>query len=253
MDPRRRGSRTAAGLKRTGWRVPTAALERRNQHAHRRWHVRRRRFLGGGAFAQARRARGHRRIYEQLGGRGRKRRLHLGARLGRRARRLRPHRHSLLFGQFRQGVLRARVHALSRRIPPRPHAQPGRAVQPRDQVFRLSALCRGIGRGQAGHRPLRPHRRGKRRIHASARRRRKQGSDLFPLPDRPGGALHGHVPRGRADQAGDSRHRPRGGAARVGKEGFHRRVLHRRAQFQEVPLRLPARAAGQRWSRPRAR
>ena len=149
MDPRRRGSRTAAGLKRTGWRVPTAALERRNQHAHRRWHVRRRRFLGGGAFAQARRARGHRRIYEQLGGRGRKRRLHLGARLGRRARRLRPHRHSLLFGQFRQGVLRARVHALSRRIPPRPHAQPGRAVQPRDaaldcprdQVFRLSALC----------------------------------------------------------------------------------------------------------------
>ena len=50
---------------------------------------------------------------------------------------------------------------------------------------RLSALCRGAGRGQAGHWPLRPHRRGEWRIRAVARRGRKQGSDLFSLSDRP--------------------------------------------------------------------
>ena len=35
--------------------------------------------------------------------------MHVRARLGRRARRLRPHRHPLLFGQLRQRILRARV------------------------------------------------------------------------------------------------------------------------------------------------
>ena len=56
--------------------------------------------------------------------------------------------------RFRQGVPGA-CSPLSTRIPPRPHAQPGRALQPQIN-FRLSALCRGVRRGQAWPRPTSP-------------------------------------------------------------------------------------------------
>jgi tRNA-specific 2-thiouridylase len=111
------------------------------------------------------------------------------------ARRRRATRHPAAHGQLRDRILGPRLRAFSGRVPRAAHAEPGRALQQRDQVPRLPGPCARPRRGldRTGH-------------YARSRARppaagcgfapMRQGPDLFPAPARPGAARPHAVPAG---------------------------------------------------------
>ena len=146
--------------------------------------------------------------------------------------------------QFRQGVQGAGLLRIPRRIRRRPHAEPGRAVQRRDQVRLFPRSCHGAGGRAHRHRPLRSGAtlggRGGGDVSAFEGRGRHEGSELFPLPARPGAAFALDVSAGAALQARGAQNRARPGAAGGGEEGFDRDLFHRRAAVSRIPAALSA-------------
>ncbi len=126
----------------------------------------------------------------------------------------------------------------------RPHAEPRRPVQCRDQVQGVSRPRDQAGRRPHRHRTLRAGPRARRQVRAAARRRSEQGPELLPAPAEPGAARAHAVPDRRPDQAPGARDRTRDRLAECRKARLHRHLLHRRAAVPRVPQPLPADAAG---------
>ena len=139
---------------------PSRAFARQQPH-HRR-HVRRRRFVGGRAAAQAARPSRVRAVHEKLGRRRWRALLHRQARPGRRNQGVREDRHRTAHGQLRCRVLGRRVQRLPPGVRGRTHAESGRALQPGNQVQAVRPLRRSARRGSNRHRALRPHRHARR-------------------------------------------------------------------------------------------
>ena len=153
---------------------------------------------------------------------------------------LRGARHSDPLPRLLEGVLGRGVPPFPRRIRRRPHAQPGRAVQPRDQVQVFPRRGAGTGGGCHRHRPLRPRRPRRTRFPPAARGGPEQGPELLPAPAGPGPAGGHPFPAGWPAQERDPPDR-RGTRPAHGREkGFHRHLLHRRARFPQLPGAVPA-------------
>ena len=134
----------------------------------------------------------------------------------------------------------ARVRRVPARVLGRPHAQPGRAVQCRDQVQGVPRPCAAAGRDAHRDRPLRARAPSRGRPAASCCAALDPGKDqsyflhrldqqqlsraLFPL----GGTCTSREVR---------RDRRRDRPAQRGQEGFDRHLLHRRAAVPRVPRR----------------
>ena len=128
--------------------------------------------------------------------------------------------------------------------PARPHAQPRRAVQPRDQVPRLSGLRAQAGRQPHGHRAFRALSGAGRASRAPQGRGRGQGPELLPLYAQGMAAFARAVPPGRHDQGAGARRRGGKRPVHEQEEGLHGRVLHRRAQLPPLFAGLSAASAG---------
>ena len=154
-----------------------------------------------------------------------------------RAQRLRAARHSAAQGELRGRVSRARVRVLSRGVSRRPHAEPRRAVQSRDQVRRLLRL-RATARRRVGRdRPLRARRARRRASRDCCKGVDPSKDQSYFLHAMPAAGARAHVVSDRrAAQDRRAPHGARADAAGVRQEGQHRHLLHRRATVRRVPV-----------------
>ena len=171
--------------------------------------------------------------------------------------RLRGARHPAAHGQFRRRVPRAGVRALPRRAARRPHAEPGRRLQSRDQVRRL-LRARRAGSAPAGSRPATTRGSatvdGRPRLLRAADRDKDQTYFLHAVP----GALLARTlfPIGDLTKAEVRRIAARAGAAGARQARQHGHLLHRRAAVRASswPATCPARPGPiETDGRPRAR
>ena len=145
-------------------------------------------------------------------------------------------------GELRPRVPRAGVRSLPARACRRTHPQPGRAVQPRDQVRRRPRLGAAAGRDPLCHRPLCPPYPGRRWHRALQGRDAAKDQSYFlqrcRRPSLPGTDAARGVAQGRGAGAWPAR-RP----ARLRQARQHRDLLHRRAPFPRVPGEVPRKIA----------
>ena len=219
---------------------------------------RRRRFVGGGVPSQAGRLRRLCHVHAKLA----RRRRHppRGLRVGGRplcGRNGGPENwHSLLFCGPVQTVPPARGGLHVRRIRQGPDPQPGRAVQPRNQVRRLLGSGPQIRGRLCGHRPLLPG--GCLSFRPSGARGGisahlpdfggsgpQQGPDLLPVPALAGAAEPNALPYRPSDQAGSTADCQGGGPAFCGEERLPGNLL----RGQGGPSHFPEAKTGFRGGR----
>ena len=153
-------------------------------------------------------------------------------------------RHRARGGQLRRRVQGPRVRRVPARVLGRPHAQPRRAVQRRDQVQGVPRPCDAPGRGEDRHRALRAGRRARTAASScckGADAAKDQSYFLHRLnQEQLSRAL---FPVGELKKTRGAAHRARGRAAQPRQEGLDRHLLHRRAAVPRVPEPLPAEGA----------
>ena len=198
--------------------------------------------VGGRAAAQARGLRRRRPVHEELGGRRRRRVLLHAPGPDRRGGGGGRDRHRPGGGEFRRRVQGARVRELPRRVRGRPHAQPGRAVQRRDQVQGLPRprAWRWARRASPPGTTRRLRERDTARWSCSRRRTRRKDQSYFLHRLNQAQLARVLFPLGRPEEGRGAPHRARGRAAEPRQEGFDRHLLHRRAAVPRVPQPLPA-------------
>ena len=160
---------------------------------------------------------------------------------------------------FAREYMEQRVHVLPRRVQARPHAQSGRAVQSRDQVRHAFLRFRARNWARTSSPPATYAGRGASADgeYTAAARSADENKDqtYFLYHARP--ARRSRTPcfpwAGMTKPEMRAHRRAKRGCPCQREEGFHRRMLHRRAQFQEVSDAVPARAAGRHASRRTAR
>ena len=136
---------------------------------------------------------------------------------------------------FAARVPRAGVRAFPARIRRRTHAEPGRALQQRDQVPRVPRSCARHGRRPHRDRPLRAGAPGRRGRRAAEGRRRDEGPELLPAPADAGATRAGAVSARGNRQARSARDRAPRRHPHLGQEGLDGHLLHRRAAVSRLP------------------
>ena len=162
---------------------------------------------------------------------------------------------------FAERVSRARVRVLPHRISRRPHAQPRRALQSRNQVRHLPRLCRAARRRALRHRPLRaPRARPAKDRCCSRRATRTRTSPTSCTPSRASISPASCFPLGELTKTEVRALAREAGLAGVRQARQHRHLFHRRAAVPRIPRAIHPdharrhrhRTRRARWTPPRA-